>query len=251
MASQKTSKNKETLILMMPAFNEERNIKKTILSWVPVMKEYPGSEILVVNDGSTDETAKVLKKLSSSYKFLNVVHKDHEGHGKTIVFGYKKTLLTKHKWVFQADSDGYLEPDDFCKLWGKRAHSRLILGQRVQRKDGFYRIVLSKLISLWILIIFGEYLKDPNIPFRLIDKNFLKNFLGKIPEGVFAPNIFLSILGAQGGHNLHQIPIRHRSYARTKSSLSLSKLFFASIRGFGELMKFKIDKLNLFTSSSD
>lgn len=251
MASQKTSKNNESLIIMMPAFNEEENIKKTIHSWAFVMNDYPGSEILVINDGSTDNTAKELQKLSRIYKFLRVIDKKHEGHGKTILFGYKKTLLTKHRWVFQADSDGYFEPTDFYKLWGKRIHSRFILGHRVQRKEGFYRIVLSKLISLWILIIFGEYIKDPNIPFRLIDKKYLKRVLTRVPEEVFAPNIFLSILGAKDGLNLHQVPIQHRPYGKTKSSLSLSKLFFASIQGFAELMKFKMDKLNLFTSGSD
>ena len=111
---------KPELTVILPVYNEEKRIEKTINSWITIIKAHTGSEILVINDGSTDKTNQRLKKLNQRHKFLNVIHKKNEGHGKTILLGYEKAIQTKHDWVFQTDSDGHFFPKDFEKLWEKR-----------------------------------------------------------------------------------------------------------------------------------
>ena len=227
---------KETFIIVMPAYNEEKNIERTISSWVPIIKNHPGSEILVINDGSKDKTADKLQGLAAKYKFLKIIHKKNEGHGKTILLGYKKAISSSHDWIFQTDSDGHFDPNDFYKLWGERKLSNCILGHRHKRKDGLHRIILSHLISIWIFILFGKYIKDPNIPFRLIKRTYLKEAIKIIPEGVFAPNIFLSILAAKHGYNLHHIPVKHKS--TKKSHSNALKILKGALQGFAQLTLF-------------
>ncbi|OGM28635.1 hypothetical protein A2962_00960 [Candidatus Woesebacteria bacterium RIFCSPLOWO2_01_FULL_39_61] len=229
---------KETFILVMPAYNEEDNIETTISLWIPIINKIPGSEILVINDGSKDKTFQTIYSLSQKYSFLKVINKQNEGHGKTILLGYKKALASRHEWIFQTDSDGHFAAKDFYKLWRMRKTSDFILGYRQKRKDPKYRILLTNLISIWIFILFGKYIKDPNIPFRLIKREYLKNLLKLVPENSFAPNIFLTILAARDHHNLYHIPIKHRP--RKKNIYTDIKILKGAFQGFLELIAFAL-----------
>lgn len=228
---------KETFILIMPAYNEKENIESTIRSWIPIINSYQGSEILVINDGSTDGTKDKLDSLSKKVKRLKVLHKKNEGHGKTILLGYQIAADSPHTWVFQTDSDGHFDPSDFNKLWEKRDTSPFILGYRQKRKDSLDRLIISQLASIWILILFGKHIKDPNIPFRLMKKDYLKKILKKVPGGVFAPNIFLSVLAACDNCDLQHIPVKHKA---RKNSFSKAKLLKGSFKDFFELLRFRI-----------
>jgi len=226
----------ETFLIVMPAYNEEVYIEETINSWSRLLNDFPGSEILVINDGSTDGTKDKLDGLSQKFSYLSVIHKDNEGHGKTILHGYHKATNSHHKWVFQTDSDGHFDPKDFYKLWEKRGSSPFVLGHRQKRKDSLDRLIISRIISIWISILFGKHIKDPNIPFRLMKKAYLKKILKKVPEGIFAPNIFLSILASKDGHNLHHIPVSHK--AKKKGKQNRLKFLKGALQGFVELTLF-------------
>src|SRR3990172_11926052 len=167
-------KYKDSFVIVMPVLNEESYIEKTILSWNPVVQNIPGSEILVIDGGSKDSTLDKLKVLSESFNFVKVINQKDKGHGNAIRQGYEFALKTPHPWIFQADADGHINPIEFNKLWQRRSKSDFILGHRQKRADSIYRLVLSRLISIWILILFGTYIKDPNIPFRLIRKRYLR-----------------------------------------------------------------------------
>lgn len=229
---------KESFIIVMPAYNEAGYIEETINSWSRVVSDSPGSEILVINDGSTDGTKDKLDSLSKKLSGLTVIHKENEGHGKTILLGYQKALETSHTWVFQTDSDGHFDPDDFYKLWEKRNNSPFVLGHRQKRKDSLDRLIITRLASVWILLLFGKHIKDPNIPFRLMKKDYLKKILKKVPEGVFALNIFLSILASKDGHNLHHIPVSHQ--ARKKGKHGRLKFLKGALQSFAELTLFSL-----------
>jgi len=228
-------KRKETVIFIIPAFNEEKNITRCITSWAPVIKSLPFSEMLVVNDGSTDKTKYLLGKLKKKYKFLKIINKINEGHGKTIRSGYDLAVKSKHFWVFQTDSDCHFTPSDFYKLWDVRNTSPFILGHRERRDDPFFRKILTAVIKYWITLSFRVHIKDANIPFRLIKTSYLRKLLPKVKTEVFAPNIHLSILAAKDKINLHHIPVEYRNPHKKTNGL---KIFNGALQGFFELVLF-------------
>ena len=57
--------SRETVLFLMPAYNEAKQIKRTVISWLPIVKSIPGSEILIINDGSTDGTRDLLAGLEA------------------------------------------------------------------------------------------------------------------------------------------------------------------------------------------
>lgn len=224
----------------MPTHNEEKNIEVTISSWIPIIENHPGSEILIIDGNSTDNTRLIINKLSRKYKFVKLIHKTREGYGKDLMHGYKNAIASKHEWIFQTDSDGHFEAKDFYKLWKKRKSSSLIIGRRFKRKDVKIRILLASLIELWIQVLFNRRIKDSNIPFRLIRRSFLKRSLNRIPPSTIAPNIFLTIIASRQGHNLHHIPVTHKSI---KNGNNNSRLFKGALKGFVELLLFAIFKI--------
>lgn len=229
--------------MIMPAYNEEACISDVITLWNNLIKTYPGSEILVINDGSKDRTGEVLENLKKRFRQLRVINKKNEGHGATILKGYEDAIKSPHQWIFQTDSDDQFTPEDFGKLWENRHKSNFIIGYRAKRSDPLHRLAISKMIFIFNLIVFGTYIKDANIPYRLMKREYLKALLPELPKNIFAPNIFLSILAAKDGQNLLSMPIRHKARKSGQISIVRWKLLKACFNDVKRLLVFRI-KIN-------
>lgn len=231
----------------MPVYNEATCIETVINLWLNVIKDYPGSEMLVINDGSTDDTKSKLDILKKRCSALQVVHKENEGHGKTVLEGYKRAVATEHNWIFQTDSDDQFDPEDFNKLWSQRFNSKFILGYRLKRKDPLHRLIISRLIFFANTLLFRVKIKDANIPYRLIEVGYLKRLLDVLPPDLFAPNIFLAVLAKKDGQNLINVPVRHKERATGKISIIRLRLLKVCLEGFKDLLLFRLQLPSLIS----
>jgi dolichol-phosphate mannosyltransferase len=113
------------LIVVIPVYNEEGCIEEVITSWGDFLTNYFNDKqfrILVINDGSKDNTPIILDKLASRLSYLEVVHQKNGGHGNAVLNGYRKAVSYQPNWVFQTDSDNQFRPEDFPHLWEHRTH---------------------------------------------------------------------------------------------------------------------------------
>lgn len=80
----------DCLYIIIPAYNESENLKKLIEDWYPVVEstnnEY--SKLVVIDDGSKDNTYDILKKMATTRPLLLPMAKANSGHGPTLIFGY-------------------------------------------------------------------------------------------------------------------------------------------------------------------
>jgi len=129
-----------------------------------------------------------------------VVHQQNAGHGAAIVNGYSRALEMNSEWVFQVDSDGEMPASAFPAIWDLRGNAPFIPGRRTGRRTHPLRLALSTAHARLLALLFGVYLRDPNIPFRLMRAAELRRLLARVPPHVFAPNVFLSILAARAGY---------------------------------------------------
>lgn len=239
--------NNLDLVVVIPVYNESGCIEEVIKSWGGFIQQYLRQsvfKIIVVNDGSKDNTPQILDRLASQLPYLQVIHQVNGGHGNAVLNGYKAASELRSDWVFQVDSDNQFLPDDFPKLWECRTKSKFILGYRARRYDDANRLVITRIVRLINLTLFGVYIVDSNIPYRLIKGDYLPKLLNELPNYPFAPNIFLAVLAKKDGNDLMSIPVTHKERETGQVSIIKWKLLKVCMRTAKELTLFSLGLKN-------
>ena len=205
------------LWVVLPVYNEAAAIERVLAEWRPVL-EVTGSDflLLVVDDGSTDGTSGILERLAAADPRLRIVRQANSGHGAACLHGYRLATLAEPgpDFVLQIDSDGQCDPADFAELWNARAEHPLQLGNRRRREDGALRAATSQLLALLVSLAAGRFIRDANVPFRLIRTDVLARALERLePPGsgrtVELANAALAVVAAEI-EEPRWVPIRFR-----------------------------------------
>ncbi|MCR5650135.1 MAG: glycosyltransferase family 2 protein [Lachnospiraceae bacterium] len=228
----------DKLYIVIPAYNEQDNIRKVINDWYPVVcKAGEGSRLLVIDDGSRDDTFKVLKEEADEKDRLTVKQKANSGHGPTILAGYKQALKEGADFVFQTDSDGQTNPNEFEAFWELRNKYDIIIGDRTERGDGFSRIVVTNVLKFVILLCFHVFVKDANTPYRLMKAETLKKEISYVPNDYFLSNVLLSVIYKKHHRKMKFIPISFLPRQGGVNSINPKKIFKIGIKSLVEFVK--------------
>lgn len=231
--------------IVMPAYNEEECIEDVVYMWTSFLTQtFPDkpTKLIVINDGSKDQTKAILDKIAPKIENLLVVHQPNGGHGNAVVNGYRKAVELNSEYVFQTDSDDQFITQDVLKLWAKRNESEFILGYREIRFDAFARLIITRILKTTLFLVYGTYINDSNIPFRLIKGSYLKKLLAQLPDPEpFAPNIFLAVMASKAGQKLFDLPITHKERLTGTVSILRWKLIKVCIQSFKELLRFRLE----------
>ncbi len=233
--------NKDSLYIVIPAYNEEENIRQVIDDWYPIVDSRSGeSRLVIVNDGSKDNTLSVLKELQGDRPKLVVLDKENGGHGSTILYGYRYALDREAEYVFQTDSDGQTYASEFDAFWDERMKYDMIIGHRNHREDGFSRIVVTKVLKLVVKACFHVSVTDANTPYRLMNAEVLKEEIKFVPDDFFLSNVLLTVLFTKHLKKIKYIPITFRPRQGGVNSINLRRIFRIgrqSLKDFRELNK--------------
>lgn len=231
----------DSLYIVMPAYNEEANIEEVVKEWHEVVAKIgPESKLVVVNDGSKDNTYGKLTELSEKYPQLVPVTKANSGHGATVLYAYNYALEHNADYIFQTDSDGQTRPSEFWPFWDDRKLYAAIIGHRNHREDGFSRIIVTKVLKLVIKLTFKVTVTDANTPFRLMPRKTLETYLPKIPKDFNLSNVMLSVLLVKNKENVKFVPITFRPRQGGKNSINLRRIFkigIQAVKDFRQLQK--------------
>lgn len=188
--------------IVFPAYNEADNIATVVLEFAEELSDI-NCEFIVVNDGSSDETAQVLDGLTVPN--LHVVHHaNNQGYGAALYSGF--TAATG-RWTFFTDSDRQFKPTDFHRVWAARHERDVVLGYRSNRNDPFFRKMNAWLWSTYVQVVFGVRVQDLNCAFKLFPTQALKH-LNLQSKGAFINAEILSELKGQG-MSWKEIPVTH------------------------------------------
>ena len=224
------------LAVVIPVYNEEKSIKNCVDSWSRVLSSLEISYVLLIlNDGSWDETERVLSELPP-IESLTIIHKRNEGHGPTILQGYIHATETA-EWVLQVDSDNEITPEVFHNFWNSRHGQEAVLGFRTGRKQSFVRGVISRVAKSITGTLYNCHLRDVNIPFRLIRSDVLAPIIARIPRNTFAPNIVISGALTRIGATITELPVPFQPRAHGEASLNDVSAFTNAIRAFFQVTR--------------
>ena len=213
------------IYFVLPAYNEEENIEETIKQWYPVV-DMVGSDsrLVIANDGSKDGTLAVLNSLKSSYPQLIVLDKKNQGHGATVIFLYKYALSQGAEYIFQTDSDGQTDPNEFFAFWEASQNYDCVLGCRRVRGDGKDRKFVENVLRSYIFLFFKVWVPDANAPFRLMKASVLSKYLPLLPFDFNLPNAVLTACFSKFQERVKYIEITFKPRQGGVNSINIKKI---------------------------
>lgn len=184
----------EKLYLVMPAYNEECNIKEVVESWYPVLDgKSEDSRIVIADSGSSDKTHIILEQLQRQYTKLQVLSDTAKEHGPKVIALYAHAIEAEADYIFQTDSDGQTNPEEFEEFWKLREQYDVVLGNRRIRGDGRIRKFVEYVVCVLLKLYFGVKVPDANAPFRLMKAETVKKYLYRLPKEYNLPNIMMTV----------------------------------------------------------
>jgi dolichol-phosphate mannosyltransferase len=214
------------LLVVMPVFNEQASVRKVVTEWFHEIQNWTENFVfLVINDGSTDESQRLLERLADQLgERFEVSNQTNAGHGQSCLRGYREACARSIPFVFQIDSDGQCDPQFFFKFWRERSVYDVIYGVRRRREDGWRRVVASAILRLFLLLTVGANCKDANVPYRLMRTQYLVPALNRVPRDFFLANVALAVvLQLDGSVKTGYVPIRFRERYGGEPSVALHR----------------------------
>ena len=231
------------LYIVIPAYNESANIKKTIKQWYPIVEKYNDegqSRLVVINDGSKDNTYELLCACAKDRPLLVPLTKPNGGHGPTLLYGYRYAVDQDADYIFQTDSDGQTDPAEFEQFWNQRGRYDAVIGNRTERGDGKSRKFVENVVCLLLGLIFGVKVPDANAPYRLMKADLVAQYIGKLPENFNIPNIMLTTYFVYYKEKVKFIPITFKPRHGGSNSINVKKIVkigWQAVRDFRKLKR--------------
>lgn len=183
----------DNLYIVMPAYNEEENISNVIKQWYPLLCDKGElSRLVVADSGSTDATHSILKELQKTLPKLVLLENTDKQHGPKLMALYNYAICQESDFIFQTDSDGQTNPEEFTAFWEMRNMYNGIFGYRKKRGDGKIRAFVEYIVCVLLKIFFHVNIPDANAPFRLMKTKSVKKYLYKLPLNYNIPNIMIT-----------------------------------------------------------
>lgn len=195
------------LSLFFPCLNDARSIQTLIQKADLVAKivavEY---EILVINDGSTDNTQQVLRRLQKKYSRLRVItHKSNNGYGAALKSGFTNA---KYDWIFYTDGDGQYDPTELTLLVSHvTPEIDVVNGYKKKRADHWIRVFAGWLYNHYSHRITRLPIRDIDCDFRLIRRSTLSTISLENDSGAICLEL-ISKLNAKGA-KFAEVAVNH------------------------------------------
>jgi glycosyltransferase involved in cell wall biosynthesis len=162
------------LSVFLPAHNEEGNIERVVTDFLrelpDLAEEY---EVIVVDDGSRDQTGAIADRLAAANPRVKVVHHEvNRGYGGAVISGIRAATLT---YALLCDGDGQFDPADVQRLAARTPEYDVVVGHRTHRADPLVRRINGKAWTILIRLMFGLRISDMDCGFKLFRRALLEN----------------------------------------------------------------------------
>ncbi len=205
-----------SLSVFFPAYNDAGTIASRVMTAVQVAGTLtPDFEVIVVNDGSRDDTPRLLDQLARIYPdHVRVVHHEqNRGYGGALRTGF--ATATKD-WVFYTDGDGQYDPSEVTALWTKMTDDvDWVNGWKISRSDPAHRIVIGRLYHHVVKTLFRLRVRDVDCDFRLMRRRIFETVHLEKDSGVICVGMMKKFQDA--GFRVAEHPVHHYHRAHGRS----------------------------------
>lgn len=211
-----TGKKISSLSVFFPTLNDAPVlpdlISKAINAAEAVAKKY---EIIVIDDGSTDNTQEVLSKLSNKYKQIRVIRNPRPtGYGGALQKGF---AACRYDWIFYTDGDGQYDPQELALLAKKATFGFTVVnGYKKKRADSLSRTLGGTFYNWLVHNIYALPIRDIDCDFRLIKRSLMKKTKLKNKSAVVCLELILKL--QEAGASFAEVPVSHYPRKHGKSA---------------------------------
>jgi len=224
------------LSLVIPAHNESENIGPIVRQCAETLPRLaPGYEIVLVDDGSTDETVAVARKaLGTEVARLRVVrHERKSGYGVTVLDGLKAAT---GDYIAFMDGDGQFDIEDLGRLVALMPAADLATGWRQKRADPWFRLFVAGVFNVLVRLLYGVRYRDVDCGLKLMRRVVFENASPLLARSALL-NTELYYKTARNGFRIAQAPVPH--YPRLKGVRSGGRLI-PILRAIRDLVRLRL-----------
>lgn len=196
------------LSVFFPAYNDAPSLPGLLAKTFRTLRKHVADyEVIVVNDGSADDTGRVLKQLQQEYgsRLRVVTHEQNRGYGGALRSGFE--AATK-EYIFYTDGDGQYDVSELPKLLKEVGPDvGLVNGYKVKRHDPWHRIWIGATYNQFAKLLFRVHLRDIDCDYRLVRKATLDRIKLTSTSGTVCVELVKKI--EQTGTRVVEVPVSH------------------------------------------
>jgi glycosyltransferase involved in cell wall biosynthesis len=200
------------LSCFFPAHDEESNIEGLLVEVAKVIPQIATSwEALVIDDGSTDDTARIVREFSSRHPEVRLIqHAKNLGYGHALRTGLKESVGNV---IFFADADLQFRVSDLGSMVEPFQGSDVVIGYRIKREDPWHRRAIATVYHMVLKRMFDLHVRDIDCGFKLFDRRVVEAVVDRLESESAFISPELVIRAQLAGFRITEVGVNH--YPRT------------------------------------
>lgn len=198
----------KSISVILPAYNEAENLPSAIEEIDAYLKSrFADYEILVVSEGSTDDTKRVMEDIQTRRPRVRLfMKKEWAGFGGALRTGFGNAAK---ELIFYTDADRQFDIRELDLLLPLIERYDIISGYKMKRRDALIRVWMSWIYNMAMRALFGVKVRDINCAFKLYRRKVFAgmDFLPTVTEGIINAEIFIH--AKEKGFSVAQVPVHH------------------------------------------
>ncbi len=207
----------KSISAFFPAYNDAGTIPTMIIRVLQTLPEVTDDyEVVVINDGSTDDTGRVLDELARLYSpWVRVIHhRRPSGYGGVLRAGF---AAAQKEWIFYTDGDAQYDARELADL--ARALTDgvdMVQGYKIKRRDPFHRVLIGLAYQYFVKFLFSLCIRDVDCDFRLMRRAIFDRIRLESTTGTITFEMVRKIQDA--GYRIAEVPVHHwyRQYGQSQ-----------------------------------
>jgi glycosyltransferase involved in cell wall biosynthesis len=192
--------------VFLPSHNEEPNVERVVRGFLAELPRVADNwEVIVVNDGSTDQTGAIADRVASEDAHVKVVHHPkNRGYGGAVISGIRAAT---QPYVVLADGDGQFDPKEVASLAAFVPAYDVVAGKRIHRADPLMRRVNGKAWTMLVRVVLGIGISDIDCGFKLFKREFLDGMELRAHGAMISTELMARVAGR--GAKIKEVGVQH------------------------------------------